>query len=598
VTPARAAAPGGPTGYPPRHRMDILGISFGIDTSACLVRDGVTVAAVLEERFSRLKHDRGWPARSIAWVLAEAGTTLQDVDAVAFFWNPAVHLDFPHPGRSTTYRHHGDYLHMVPSWLLGAFAAGRDLGSGHTTQQIHVEGRDRPLTIHYVTHHRCHAAVAFFPSPYEEAAVLTVDGFGERISTQLGSWRRDGDGHRFDVHEETRIPHSLGSFYAAITAWLGFRANSGEGKVMGLAPYGDDRHVAAFRRILRLGEHARDPAKVFELDLDWFEHFLDTPARVSTLFTDTFGPALGRDATHDDHHMAVAYACQAVTEEALLGLARRLREQSGLPDVVLAGGVAMNSVGNGRLEREGPFDTVWIQPSAGDGGTAVGAALWVWHVLHGGTQRSRWLNDRLGPQFDDEACRAALRKGGWAWTEPEDVAADTASALAAGELVGWFQGRAELGARALGGRSILADPRKAENKDVLNARVKFREGFRPFAPSVIEEAAADFFELPPNGSVPFMQKVHGVRPERREELGGITHVDGTARLQTVSAAGSPRYHALIAAFGEITGVPVVLNTSFNVRGEPMVLTPDDAIRCWATTGLDRLVLGPCVLTKP
>jgi len=577
--------------------MDILGISFGIDTSACLVRDGVTVGAVLEERFSRLKHDRNWPSQSIAWCLEQGGTSLREIDAVAFFWNPALHLDFAHPGRSRVYRHHGDFLHMVPSWLLGSLRGAGDLDSSHTTQQVHIEGRDRPLTIHYIAHHRCHAAAAFFPSPYDEAAVLTVDGFGERVSTQLGSWVKEDDGHRFVVHDEVRVPHSLGSFYAAVTTWLGFRANSGEGKVMGLAPYGDDRHVEAFRKILRLGEHARDADKVFELDLDWFEHYLDTPGRVSDLFTDTFGPALGRDAHHTDHHMAVAYACQAVTEEALLGLAHRLRRLSGLPDVVLAGGVAMNSVGNGRLEREGPFRSVWIQPSAGDGGTAVGAALWVWHVLHGGEHRARWNHDRWGPAFDDEACRAALRKGGWTWDEPADVAADTAQALADGQLVGWFQGRAELGARALGGRSIVADPRRPENKDVLNARVKFREGFRPFAPSVTEEAARDFFELPDGGSVPFMQKVHSVRLDRREDLGGITHVDGTARLQTVSAEGSPRYHALIAAFGEITGVPVVLNTSFNVRGEPMVLTPDDAIRCWATTGLDRLVLGPCVLTK-
>ena len=575
--------------------MDILGISFGIDTSACLVRDGVTLAAVLEERFSRIKHDRAWPARAIAHCLAVGGTTLQDVDAVAFFWNPALHLDFPHPGRSRTYRHHGDYLHMVPAWLLGAFRPpSGGLPSPHTTMQVEIEGRARPVTIHYVTHHRAHAACAFFPSPFEEAAVLTIDGFGERVSTTLGAWRPADGGWAYTEYDTVRVPQSLGSFYAAMTAWLGFRPNNGEGKVMGLAPYGTDRLVSRFREVLRVpGEDAP-----FELDLRWFAHFLDTPGRVSDRFLREFGPGRAPGDPITQEHKDVARAVQQVTEEAILALARELATKSGLPDVVLSGGVAMNSVANGRLEREGPFDRVWVHPAAGDGGTAVGAALWSWHVIAGGTERHRWTTDRLGPAFDAAACRAALRAGGWAWTEPEDLFVDTAQALADGELVGWFQGGAELGARALGGRSILADPRRAENKDVLNARVKFREGFRPFAPSVTAEAARDFFDLPGGSTVPWMQKVHAVRPERVADLAGITHVDGTARLQTVHAEGAPKYHALIAAFGQITGVPVLLNTSFNVRGEPMVLTPADAIRCWATTGLDRLVLGPCVLRKP
>ena len=266
----------------------------------------------------------------------------------------------------------------------------------------------------------------------------------------------------------------------------------------------------------------------------------------------------------------------------------------------MAGGVAMNSVANGFLEREGPFESIWIQPSSGDGGTSVGAALWAHHAILGGTERVQWQTDRFGPSYTREDCIAALRRGGWSWHEPDDVFTDTARAIADGELVGWFQGRSELGARALGGRSILADPRRAENKDVLNARVKYREAFRPFAPSVVEEAADRLFELRlPHGTatVPFMQKVFDVRPEAREHLGAVTHVDGSARLQTVSANASPRYHAVISAFGAITGVPVLLNTSFNVKGEPMVGSPDDAVRCWASTGLDRLVLGDLVLRK-
>ncbi len=573
--------------------MDILGVSFGVDTSAALIRDGVTVAASLQERFSRIKHDRSWPADAIAYCLGEGATSLDRVDSVAFFWNPALHLDFAHPGRASSYRHHGDYLHMVPAHLLGAFRPPTgDLPSSHTTQIVHLDGR-KPLTVHHVTHHRCHAAVAYWPSPYDDAAVLTIDGFGERVSTTIGAWR----GGVYEELDTVRVPQSIGSFYAALTAHLGFRPNSGEGKVMGLAPYGDDRYLDRFRALLGTAGGG-DAERPFELDLRYFEHYLDTPARLSARFLDEFGPPRRADEEPTEHHKALAWATQAVAEEAVLGLARRAHRLTGLPHLVMAGGVAMNSVANGRLEREGPFDSLWVQPSSGDGGTAVGAALWVWHAIEGGTNRHRWTTDRWGPGFSDDACRDALRRGGWRWEEPDDLFADTAAAIADGELVGWFQGRAELGARALGGRSILADPRPAYNKDVLNARVKFREGFRPFAPSVIEEAAADFFELPPGGSVPWMQKVHAVRPERRAQLGAITHVDGTARLQTVSAAAAPRYHALISAFGRRTGVPVLLNTSFNVRGEPMVGTPDDAIRCWASTGLDRLVLGPCVLKKP
>ena len=569
--------------------MDILGISFGVDTSACLLRDGEVIAAVLEERITRIKHDRSWPSQAIAWCLKQGGTSLDQVDEIAFFWNPALQLDFPHPGRAGRYGHHGDYLHMAPAWLLGALQAGLGgIRSPGMTQTIELEGR-APLTIRYVSHHLCHAAVAFWPSPFDEAAILTVDGYGERAAATLG-W---GDADGYHAIEAFEYPNSLGAFYASVTGWLGFRPNSGEGKVMGLAPYGDDRFVPLFREILGLGVGD----KPFDVDLSWFEYFLDTPRRVSPKFVDCLGPAAVPGEPATDVHKAVAFAVQAVTEEALLTLAARLHEQTGQPHLVMSGGVIMNSCANGRIEREGPYDEVWIQPSSGDGGTAVGAALWAWHMVHGRSERHRWKHDYLGPGYSDDDCRAALRKGGWSWTEPEDVAKHAGEAVARGELVGWFQGRCELGARALGNRSIVADPRKAENKDVLNERVKFREGFRPFAPSVLVERAHELFDMPERSTVPFMQKVHPVRPEWQDRLGAVTHVDGTGRLQTVDADAATGWHALISAFGEATGVPVVLNTSFNVRGEPIVDTPDDAIKCWATTGLDRLVLGPCVVTK-
>jgi carbamoyltransferase len=574
--------------------LDILGISFGVDTSACLLRDGQLLAAVLEERFSRIKHDSSWPQKAIDWCLSQGQTDLQSIDHIAFFWNPAQELDFPHPGRSRSYRHHGDYLHMVPSWLLGAASGGARVSSPSMTQRIEITGRSKPLEIHYIDHHRCHASVAYFPSPHKQAAVLTADGYGERSATTLGRWSSETNGRTsFELLEEIPYPNSLGSFYAAVTSWLGFRANSGEGKVMGLAPYGDDSLVPAFRAVLGLGGELP-----YQLDLSLFDFYLDGPSRVSQRFLDQFGPAAESGASeHSAQQKAVAFATQAVLEEALLAVATRLHKLSGCEHLVMAGGVAMNSAANGRIERESPFASAWVQPSSGDGGTAVGAALWTWHMLLGESKRQQWSNDRHGPDFDNEACRAALRKGGWQWSEPENLCADIASEIASGALVGWFQGRAELGARALGGRSILADPRQAKHKDVLNSRVKFREGFRPFAPSVLEERAAEFFELPEGTSVPWMQKVYPVRKEARDQLGGVTHIDGTARLQTVSATSAPRYHELIAAFGKITGVPVLLNTSFNIKGEPMVLSPEDAIRCWASTGLDLLVLGPCVVRK-
>ncbi len=577
--------------------MDILGISFGVDTSACLLRDGQLVGAVLEERFSRTKHDSAWPARSISWCLEQGNTSLDRVDHVAFFWNPALQLDYPHPGRSQRYRHHGDYLHMVPSWLLGGLKTGPGgLQSPVMTQSIEIEGRERPLTIHYIAHHRCHAAVGFFPSPHPQAAVLTVDGYGERNATTLGKWSVDAGGRAsYQLFEALDFPNSLGSFYAAVTSWLGFRANSGEGKVMGLAPYGDDTLLPTFREMLGIG---KDSGKAYNLDLSWFDFYLDRPSRVSDRFVARFGPAAERGCgEHTAAQRAVAFAAQTVMEEALLGLAARLHELADCDHLVMAGGVAMNSAANGRIERESPFRSLWVQPSSGDGGTAVGAALWTWHVLLGGVDRHKWRNDRHGPAFDAEACRSALRRSGWDWSEPEDLCRDTAQALADGEFVGWFQGAAELGARALGGRSILADPRHKENKDALNSRVKFREGFRPFAPSVVEERAAELFELPEGCTVPWMQKVFPVRPGARDGLAGVTHVDGSARLQTVSEGDDPLYHELITRFGEISGVPVLLNTSFNIKGEPMVLSPEDAIRCWASTGLDRLVLGPCVVRK-
>ena len=582
--------------------VDILGVNaFHADAAAVLLRDGTLLAGVEEERLNRIKHWAGFPGGAVRAVLGDAGTDLAGVDHVAVSRDPRAHLLDKalfafrrRPGlaavkdRLKNLRHVADLPERLSRVGAGTFAG----------------------TAHNVEHHRAHAASAFYCSPFAEAACLTVDGFGDFLS----SLSAVGRGSRLEVLDEVMFPHSLGILYTAVTQFLGFPAYGDEYKVMALASFGRPVFLERMRKVVRLEEDGG-----FETDVDFFRHASfgvtmswDDGAPVlgpvwSPRFEEEFGPARRPEAelTERDHDLAASL--QAIYEEALFHRLRWLRKRTGLQAVCLAGGCALNSVANGKIEDRTGFKEVFVQPAAGDAGTALGAAQYVWHQVLGRPRAFVMEHAYYGPRFTDDRIAAALRErlpasdngtgnGPRArrFADESGLASDTAAALARGEIVGWYQGRGEWGPRALGNRSILADPRRADMKDVLNARVKRREPFRPFAPSVLEERVSDWFEGPDRD--PFMVKVYPVRPARRPQVPAVTHVDGTGRLQAVSRDQNPRFWALLRAFEDATGVPMLLNTSFN-ENEPIVNTPEEAVECFLRTRMDRLVLGDWVVER-
>ena len=583
--------------------MNILGISaFYHDSAACLVRDGNIIAAAQEERFSRKKHDAGFPRQAIDYCLREAGLTdAAQLDLVAFYEKPFLKFD----RLLSTYMACAplglrSFLKAMPVWIkekIWLKATIRD--------QLQYGG---PLI--FPEHHESHAASAFFPSPFEKAAVLTIDGVGEWTTTSVGR----GEGNRVELLADLRFPHSLGLLYSAFTYYLGFRVNSGEYKVMGLAPYGEPTYQnSILSELLDL-----KPDGSFRLNLHYFD-FMAGLTMTNRAFDRLFGgPPRQPEADLTQRHMDLARSIQDVTEEMMLRLARHAHAITGAPNLCLAGGVALNCVGNGRILREGPFEKIWIQPAAGDAGGALGAALLGWHHYHQQPRTVSGAGDAqhgslLGPAYDaadflqrDEVPCVELAE--------DELMSRVARLLEEGKVVGWFQGRMEFGPRALGNRSILGDPRRPDMQEKLNLKIKFRESFRPFAPSVIEERARDCFEL--SETSPYMLLVatvnEGLRVDgekedspdfmtrlktRRSALPAITHVDYSARVQTVAAADNPRFHRLLGEFDRRTGCPVLVNTSFNVRGEPPVCTPEDAYRCFMRTEMDYLVLGNFLLDK-
>ena len=561
--------------------MKILGINHSNDAAAALVVDGRVVAASQEERFSRLKHDASFPDKAIDFCLKTQGIALGDLDAVGFFWNPGIHAESPLRRLTQSVRHHVEYLYGVPARLIPRLHER----VSRIEETIHLAS-GRKLPIHYLTHHLCHAAAAFFTSPFEEAAILTADGYGERQSTTI--YR--GRGLELELLAEIDFPHSIGSLYAALTDYLGFRANSGEGKVMGLASYGrESEYVGKLRKLIALTERG------FELDLSYFEFFHERPHRYSDKLVALLGPARKPESAVDRRHEDIAFALQAVTEEAMLHLAGMAGRLTGAKNLCVAGGVALNCVANGRLQRETDFEKFFFYPAAGDTGTSVGAALAVEHLLHRAPRSMEVASEYLGTGFTSAEVRAVLDRGRLRYHTLQDPEVTAARMIADGLIIAWFQGRAEFGPRALGNRSILADPRCKEMKDLLNATVKFREPFRPYAPSVLEESCGKYFgsDVPS----PYMLRAYPTRPEMIEVLPAITHVDGTARVQTVSAKQNPRYYRLIKEFGRITGIDCVLNTSFNIRGEPIINTVDEAIKCLMTTGLDALFVKDFLVVK-
>ncbi len=577
--------------------MNVLGLScFYHDAAACLVRDGRIVAAAQEERFTRVKHDAAFPTRAVAYCLGEGGLAVSDLDAVAFYDKPFLtferlletYLAFAPRGL-------GSFLRAMPVWLKQKL---------WTPDVIAKELRfDGPLL--FTEHHESHAASAFFPSPFARAAVLTADGVGEWATTSFGV----GEGSRLRLLAEQHFPHSLGLLYSAFTYFCGFRVNSGEYKLMGLAPYGEPRFVdTVLSELIDL-----KPDGSFRLNLDYFTYPVGlamTGHRFAGLFG---GPRRAPEGPLTQRELDLARSIQAVTEEVVLRLARHVHRETGESNLCLAGGVALNCVANGRLLREGPFENVWIQPAAGDAGGALGAALAAWHAWAGGPRTpvpgDAMQGSFLGPSFSPEEVAAVLEREGLGerLDTEDELTRRTAKLLAEGHTVGWFQGRMEFGPRALGHRSILADPRGLGVQRTVNLKIKFRESFRPFAPAVLAARAGELFVL--DAESPYMLLVAPVRGASGTGTGlgrrhhvespipAVTHVDGSARVQTVTPERTPLFHRLLRAFEAETGCPVLVNTSFNVRGEPIVCTPEDALRVFRRTHLDALVLGPYLVTK-
>jgi carbamoyltransferase len=577
----------------------ILGINaFHGDSSACLVRDGKLVAAVEEERFRRVKHWAGFPSQAIAYCLGEAGVTLRDVDHAAVNQDSRANLgrkliylarQRPDP-RLVLRRLRNRHRRAGIAALLDAMTPGDPFGG----------------TLHAVEHHLCHLYSAHYVSPFPEATVVSVDGFGDFSSAAWGRGGADGVG----VDGRVYFPHSLGIFYEALTQFLGFPYYGDEYKVMGLAPYGRPCYLDQMRRIVRLL-----PGGGFELDLGYFRHHVEEASYrwedCAPVANDLFSPALEAllgprrrpDEPLEDRHRDIARSVQAMYEEAFFHLLRTVQRQHGLTDIALAGGCAANSVANGKIRRETPYRRVYVQSAAGDAGGAIGAAYAVWHKL-GGARSFVMDHAFWGPEFGADAIagvidsrRADIAAGGCTVEtifDEAELCRRAAAAAADGKVVGWFQGRMEWGPRALGNRSIVCDPRRAGMKAILNAKIKKRESFRPFAPSVLDEAVGDWFEE--DDAVPFMMQVFQIREEKRARVPAVTHVDGSGRLQTVRRDANPRYHRLIEAFRDLTGVPMVLNTSFN-ENEPVVCRPEEALDCFLRTDMDVLVLGETMLVR-
>lgn len=595
--------------------MYILGIScYYHDAAAALLQDGDLVAAAEEERFTRKKHDFGFPTRSIDFCLSQAGITARDLDYVVFYEKPLLKFERilmttlqTFPKSSASFRESMVTWFNEKLWIKGEILSKLPIS------------RDRLL---FVEHHLSHAASAFFASPYEEAAIMTVDGVGEWTTTALGRATADWNGkgeNRIELFHDAQFPHSLGLLYSAFTAFLGFEVNDGEYKVMGMAPYGSPRRVEDVYKLVEVGKDGS-----FHLNMDYFcfHH------SASQTYNGKFGALFGKPRVHESefytstthphkdhprwcdataqvnqHYADIAASIQSVTEEILLKMATYVQERTGSKRLCVAGGVALNSVANGRILRELSFEDVWIQPAAGDSGGALGAALYAYHVLLGKPRKFVQEHSYWGKEYGEDEIHRTLDAKGVSYERAgeERLVSLMVEDLLAGKVIALFQGRFEWGPRALGNRSILADPRKAEMKDIVNTKIKFREPFRPFAPVVLEEKAGDYYQglADPERHYPlrYMLMVFPVKEEMQSVIPAVTHAGGTGRIQTVRREWNPLYYDVVKRFGEETGVPVVMNTSFNLRGEPIVNTPADALNTFGKSGIDSLYMGSFVIRK-
>jgi carbamoyltransferase len=587
----------------------ILGISaFYHDSAAALVVDGEIVAAAQEERFTRIKHDHEFPINAINYCLKQAGINGKDLSYVGFYDKPFLKFE----RLLETYlayapRGFGSFIAAMPLWLRKKLRLPRELNLG-------LGGAYKKRFI-FTEHHESHAASAFFPSPFEEAAILTLDGVGEWATASFGA----GRGNKIHLTHELRFPHSLGLLYSAFTYFTGFKVNSGEYKLMGLAPYGEPKFVKEIMQMIDLKEDGS-----FRMDMSYF-NYCQGMTMTSRKFDRLFGgPPRSSESKLTQREMDLAASIQQVTEEIMLRIARHVHKTTGMKNLCLAGGVALNCVGNGRILRDGPFENIWIQPAAGDAGGALGVALFIWHQLLDKPRAVQPSDSQhgslLGPEYSETEIKSYLDSIGAKYSHFDDddrLCDHVADLIASEKVIGWMSGRMEFGPRALGSRSILGDARSSKMQSVMNLKIKFRESFRPFAPAVLQERTVDYFDFPPSQSSPYMLLVAPIRESRRVPVNGsanglfgidklkvlrsevpaITHVDYSARLQTVDAPRHGRYYKLIKRFDEKTGCPVVINTSFNVRGEPIVMSPEQAYRCFMATNIDVLVLERFVLRR-
>lgn len=574
--------------------MYILGLNaFHGDSSACLMKDGKVLVALEEERIRRIKHWAGMPSEAVKYCLQDAGISIEEVDYItisrdpkANAWKKVVH----------TLKNR-----VSPQAVLDRLLNSQKVGSvkAQLAKALEVDERKIRAEVHNIEHHRSHLASAFFVSPFEESALLSVDGFGDFTSTMVGK----GKGSVIEVLDTVNYPHSIGVFYTAFTQFLGFPHYGDEYKVMGLAPYGEAKYTDQVKQVIRLTDDG-----LFELNLDFFRHpkegismnWEGGSPHIDAVFGDrfetVFGPARKKEDELTQAHRDLAASVQRVTEEVIFHLLEHLHKKTGLDSVCIAGGVAQNSVANGKVLRNTSFKRIYVPPAGHDAGTSIGSALYLYHHILRNERNAVMRSASLGSHFSDHDIEAYLKTQPVTYTKLDDEALynTVTDCIINGGVVGWFQGRAEFGPRALGHRSILADPRRADAKDILNLKIKRRESFRPFAPSILSEAAGEFFEG--SDDVPFMEKVYPIKEEKRKLIPAVTHVDGSGRLQTVHAANEPRYHALISAFGKKTGVPILLNTSFN-ENEPIVNSPANALDCFLRTKMDMLVLENFVVSR-
>jgi len=595
--------------------MYILGIScFYHDSAAALIHNGDIVAAAMEERFTRKKHDNGFPTRAVEFCLKQAGITGPDLDYVVFYEKPLVKLERILLTTLNTFPHSSDvWREAMLSWLK------EKLWIKNIIQKEVGMPYDRLL---FCDHHMSHAASAFFASPFKEAAVLTVDGVGEWTTTTLGKatslWEGEASGqNEINLFSEQRFPHSLGLLYSAFTAFLGFRVNNGEYKVMGMSPYGEPRYMDRMERVFRL--NPQDGS--FDLNMDYFSFHQSATSSFNGRFVELFGQPRPPDEEfftmmtnpersaeqaaikRNQHYADVAASVQRVTEDTLIATANYLHRETGLDKLVMAGGVALNTKANYRVLSETPFDEIYIQPAAGDDGGALGAALWAYHVVLGQPRRAAMPHAYWGQAYSEAECREFLDSAGVPYESfadrDDELLNILAEELTREQVIGFHQGRFEWGPRALGNRSILADPRREEMKEVVNTKIKFREPFRPFAPVILKERAPEYFDYPnvdKHEAPRYMLMVSPVNPDKQDQIAAVSHM-GTGRLQLIDRETNPRYYGLVERFGQITGVPVVLNTSFNLRGEPIVNTPREAYNTFRNSDIDLLVLGSLLVRK-